>query len=269
MSGIPIDRRQIWVAILCAAAWTAGGCCPRGNPMAPEPLVLQQPAFGAQDSVFTDEQVLGAAFTNYSNPPGFYSEPPTTYAYPLYVSTFSVAPPGSPRDRWIELSTEDTMQARAWAVASVPWCTVDPGPPTVTRRYFEFATHEPGQGPRMPVRVHRASYLDRSAYDRFHPGSLYGVLMARPIDRAAARDVAEFLWFKEHRDPWTKVLTSFSRPSDGSVLHTIFFVQRIFGYGLFGPSEYARLVRNDFRVDTASGAITFRERHERDVSLPF
>ncbi|HEV8265770.1 MAG TPA: hypothetical protein VGQ06_12555 [Gemmatimonadales bacterium] len=245
--------------LFCAALLASSESCSK-NPVSP--VAPRIPVFGPVDSVFTDEQLHQAAYTPYTGPAGIYSEPPVPYAAPLYVSSYELSPGAG---TYIEFSTEDTAQARAWAVAAAWWCTVDPKPPTLNWRYIEFATYSPGEGPRMPVRTHRTSYLDRSGYDRFHPTSLYGVLQVRPIDNAEARGLAEYLWFKEHRYSNYKVLSSFSRPSQGSILHTIFYIHRAVGIGLFGPYEYVELFRNDFRVDTTSGAIMFHETHLRDV----
>jgi hypothetical protein len=111
------------------------------------------------------------------------------------------------------------------------------------------------------MRVHRASYLDRSGFDQLHPGVFCGELVVRPVDNAAVRGVAEYLWYLGHPYAWpdTKVLSSFSRASDGSILHTIYFLYRTSGIGLLGPYPVLGLLKNDFRVDTASGAIMFRE----------
>ena len=255
--------------VLCAATVFAAVGCGK-NPTSPGGN--QPPVFGVSDSVFTDAQVREAAYSLYVGPAGFYSEErPATYTAPLYVSTLSVAPCGSLHDQWIEFSTDDTAQARAWAVASIACesgaMVVAPGPLTVTRRYIEFVTYRPGEGPRHPVRVHRASYLDRSGFDRFHPGASVGRLVVRPIDDAEARGVAEYFWFLSHpyAYPDTKVLSSFTRASSGSVLHTIYFLHRTEAIGLLGPVPVVELLRDDFRIDIASGVITFRETDLRYV----
>jgi hypothetical protein len=261
---------KIQLVSLWAAAAFAGGCSK--NPVSPSGQ--QPPVFGASDSVFADSQLAAAVSTTYSGPAGFYLEQrPATYAPPLYVSTITVAPSGSFPDRWVELSTEDAAQARTWVVASLVHAgsdhVVDPGPPTVTSRYMEFETYRPGDTSRQPMRAHRASYLDRSGFDLYHPGSQIGVLVVRPVDNDAVRGVAEYLWSLDHRYSWpgpdTKVLTSFSRASEGSILHSIFFVELRTGFGLFGPTTWVELNRDDYRVDSASGAITFLATHVRDL----
>ncbi len=256
-------------AILCiAAGLVAGGC----SKIPVSAVGNKPPVFGASDSVFTDQQLRAAAYSLYAGPAGFYSEQhPATYAAPLYMSTLSVAPCDSRPGQWVELSTDDSTQARAWADASVACASdsfiVDAGPPTVNQRYIEFVTYRPGEGPRHPLRVHRASYLDRSGFDRFHPGRFIGVLVLRPVDNAAARGVAEYLWYVDHPYAWpdTRVLTSFSRASAGSVLHTVYFVRRTIGIGLFGSYPIVALLRDDFRVDIANGTITFGETYLREI----
>jgi len=266
----PLTRvGRITRSILCAAIALAVGACSK-NPVSS--AGNRPPAFGTADSVFTDGQVRAAAYSMYAGPQGFYSEQhPETYTAPIIVSTITTAACGARPDRWVELSTEDIAQARTWAAASVA-CNgdsdiVDTGPATVTDRYIEFVAYHPGEGPRHPVRVHRESYLDRSGFDRFHPDSLVGVLELRPVDDVAVTGVAEYLWYLDHPYAWpdTKPLTSFSRASNGSILHTIYFVHRTVGIGLLGPVPLIELYRDDFRVDTASGAIVFTETFLRDA----
>ncbi|HKQ58141.1 MAG TPA: hypothetical protein VJY35_09755 [Candidatus Eisenbacteria bacterium] len=213
--------------------------------------------------MFTDAQLLNAAYSStFSGPADFYAEPPDT-PNRLYVNTTTVVGPGQ-SNTWIELSTEDTAQARAWAVASmIPHSVVDPDPPNVTSRYIEFIARDGAY--RTSVRAHRAGYLDRSDYDRFHPGATYGRLMVRPVDDHAVQGVAEYLWFLWHDGYRPKPLTSFSRPSQGSILHTIFYIHVLPAFE-FSFHDTVVLLRQDYRIDTTTGAITFRETRIRYVT---
>jgi hypothetical protein len=235
--------------LITAAVLAAGGCSK--NPVSPAGSNL--PVFGPSDSVFTDGQLRAAAYTVYAGPAGFYSERrPNNYEWPHYL----------------ELSTEDTTQARAWVVASAAtnsdYPNVDSASPTMTQRYFEFVTYKGGSAARQPVRIDRASYLDRTGF----AGSFRGKLVVRPIDNAAVRGVAEYLWYVDHPDDLSdiKPLSSFSRMSDGSIRHSIYFVHRTEGLGLFGPYPVVELIRDDYWIDTSTGAILWYESNVRDIS---
>ena len=252
-------RSKIQAALGLAAILMAGACSPTTAPVRLD--ALEPPVFGPSDSVFTDRELLAAAYTTFAGPPGFYADPSSPDAPPFYVSSLSV---GSSVTQSVELSTEDAAQARQWAVLSFPRSTVDPGPPTVTFRYFEFAAYESDDGLRRPVRVHRASYLDRSGFDRFRVGEVnmvIGALKARPVEDTAVRGVAEYLWALSNRNSRIKVLTSFSRASQGSFVHTIFFVHRVpaVNPAHSGPAEAVILKRCDYRVDSETGEIQFRQ----------
>ena len=247
-------------SLACATALLAATGCVK-NPV--EPMGNKPPVFGATDSVFTDQQLRAAANSLYPGPVGFYAESrPANYTAPQYLTTVNVAACGTRPDQWIELSTDDTAEALAWvetsAVCDGSYPEVVSGSLAITQRYIEYLTFRSSEGARHPVRVHRASYIDRSGYDRFHPGASIGTLVVRPVDGAAARGVAEYLWYIDHPYAWPnrKVLTSFSHASGGSVLHTIYSVYSTTGMGLLGPYPVIELLRDDYRIDTSTGAIT-------------
>lgn len=253
------SRRLLILMLLVAT--TAPSCSTHRSAWTQRP-----PVFGSSDSAFNDRQVIDAVFSTYSGPVGFYAEAPVPFAAPLYVTNVGVAGQGPRPDSCMELATSDTVQARAWAEASVGWwCTVAHNPPLATDRYFEFATYIPNDGPRMPVRVHRASYIDRSRYDLFDPGPDLGTLEVRPVDALACRGVAEYLWFKDHgRNSALKVLTSFTASATTGQRHTIFWTEFIPRVLDLTPDRIV-LRRSEFWIDGASGIVDFHESVIREV----
>src|SRR5262245_5847536 len=67
-----------WLLFYAALSASSGSCSK--NPGSP--VASRTPVFGPSDSVFTDEQLLQAAYTPYAGPAGFYSEPPVPWAGP-------------------------------------------------------------------------------------------------------------------------------------------------------------------------------------------
>lgn len=231
------------------------------------PWRLSPPVFGLADSVFTDQQLIAAVYSSYEGPPGFYAEPATTIA-PYYVNTASIAPPCCREPVWRELATDDPAQARAWADSSVAYSNhVAPLDTTafVTEKYIEFRPGpvvSPNQG--VAMRAHRLAYLDRWARDRLHPDSLEGRLNARPIDAAAARKVAEYLWYVDHRQiHGEKALSSFGRDEGNVLVHVVFQTRLVMGD--YDMRDVISLIRSEYRVSRTTGDIVRRELLVRTV----
>lgn len=217
------------------------------------------PTFGTRDSVFSDSQLIAAAYTSYYVPPGFYHEDPPV---PYYVNTVSVKPVCCRPNEWRELATEDTTLARAWVDSTVADAHLDIGPARVTARYIEFRSTLGAA-----YRVHRSSYLDPVAFvpTFWSSDSLIGTFGVRPVDPAGIRTLAEYLWFKWNRELYgQKVLSSIEGSSSGdAVVHTLYECVLILGD--FGMHDQIRLYRSEFRVSTTSGEIILRRILQRTV----
>lgn len=253
-------KRRLLVVLLLGLS--SASCGVGSDPFSPDRVrTYPAPVFGANDSVFTDDQLLLAEYSTYLYPPGFYQEPPVRIA-PYYVNTVSIAPPASRPFEWRELATDDPAQARAWADSSVAYANhVAPLDTTayVTRKYIEFlpgTVVAPDIG--VPMRAHRLAYLDRRARNRLAADSLEGRLNARPIDTAASREVAEYLWYLDHRQiHGAKVLSSYGREGEGVFVQVIHHLSLVVGdYGLRDRIE---LFRTEYRVDALTGDIVRRD----------
>jgi hypothetical protein len=229
------------------------------------PRLYEPPVFEAEDSVFTDDELRAAFFSSYEGPPGFYAEAHDGSA-PYYVNTWSIHSPydRSYRPRF-ELSTEDSVQARQWADSTVAYsigvAPLDSSPPAVTDRYFEFHTISGPPSTTLRLRIHRATYFDRSTEGPRGPDWGVGALQVRPIDASAARGLAEYLTFLEFYSTRAKPLSSFAR-KEGAVVHVIFWV----GSGDFGVGpETIRLWRDEYRVYSDSGDTVRRREMVRSI----
>jgi hypothetical protein len=256
-----------WLAL--ASCLLVTSCSVTHDPLRPGAVrSYPPPVFGAADSVFSDDQLLAAIYSPYTYPPGFYQEPPTRVA-PYYVNTVSIAPLCCRTEEWRELSTDDPAQARAWADSSVAYSsnveTLDTTA-IVTEKYIEFRpgpVTSPNLG--VPMRAHRLAYIDRWMRDRFHPDSLEGRLNARPLDAAATRGVAEYLWYLEQRQIYgSKVLSSFGRDDPGSFVQVLFHTQ--LNMGDWNMCDQINLFRSEYRVNKRTGDIVRRDVLVRSVS---
>ena len=220
----------------------------------PGPLLVT--TSGEPDSVFSDDRLFAAAYSDYTLPSDFYVGPDG----PVYnVSTGSIvdarnrqAPP------WTELSTEDPRVARAWALSTVAHSNaggaIPETPPTVTERYFEFAV-VPGSGlTRSWLRVHRSSYLTDLLTRTPGPDKRYAVFHAQTINAANVRPLGEYLWTHNSAisNPGSKPLSSFAIDTPTDVAHSIYVVRVRKD---FSPREGIVLIRLDLRVDKASGEV--------------
>jgi hypothetical protein len=259
--------KRTWLAPVVLAIIAAG--CDR-IPVSPLAL-FPTPSFEPRDSTFTDDQVRAAVYTTYRWPAGFYQEPEYRVA-PYYVNALSTKPLCCrPAADWRELATDDTAQARAWADSTVAYGShiipLASDPPIVTDRYIEFRPITGTRQPGVAMRAHRMSYLDpvyfRSAF--FFSDSLVGTFNARPVDTTGVRGLAEYLWFKWHRDMGGfKVLSSFGSDEGGAVLHVVYDVETT--YGDWNMQDDLRLNRLEFRVSKTTGEIRFRRILQRHVS---
>jgi hypothetical protein len=247
---IPGSRVALVAMVLLAALGPGCGSSPT-RPL----LDWTVPRFAADQASFTDDDVRAAYYSRYRSPGSFYREDGYGVTAPYYVNTISVHDVCCRPSVWIELSTEDVGQARAWAESTVAHSSnaiPSPlGPVRVEERFFEFPR---GSDRAVPMRVHRLSYLDRSMFDRLAPDSLIGVLQSRPIDAGAARDVAEYLWFLDHRSRRNPVLSSFGFEEGMTLVHVVYDVEVTSG----PRCDQLRLRRLEYRVAVPTGEIVLR-----------
>lgn len=249
--------RRKWIAAIVACVLLQS--CGDG-PLPIAVMLLTPPVFGPTDSVFADQQLLAAVYSDYGYPPGFYQES-RSGPFPYHVNTLSIAPPCCQPPDWRELATDDPQQARAWAESTVAHSTIR-APldtvPIVTERYIEFmpaANSSARDG--VPMRAHRLAYLDRWMFDQMHPDSVRGRLNARPIDEPAIRAVAEYVWYLDWGRTSDKVLSSFTLPAPRGDTHVLYVTRKI--RGDWGVDDQVQLRRSAYRVSLTTGDIVVSE----------
>lgn len=156
------------------------------------------PAAGFAPLAAADEAIAAMLYAGAPRTPaGFAADPaPAGYSqvttYHIKTAHLALAAPTNH-----EVCTDDWSVALAWSedVAAQATPYQDLVATDATPRYFEF-----GRAPRgLPAqyvrqRVWRCAYLDRAGVDLAAEEGFAGVLGTRPLDAAALRDVAEYLW---------------------------------------------------------------------------
>jgi hypothetical protein len=145
-----------------------------------------------------DADVAAALYAGTPRTPvGFATDPPPS-AY-AQVTTYHIkssqlaAPPATT----YELCADDWSAALAWseelAAQANPY--LDLVASDATARYFEFDRVPRGVADQyVRQRVFRCAYLDRGGVNLAAASGPAGVLNAQPLNAAAMRDVAEYLW---------------------------------------------------------------------------
>ncbi len=208
-------RLRAWLAV--AATTIAIGAC----------TVPPEGEGGAAAAVSSDDAVLAAQL--YAGTPrtplGFLSDPaPQSFSQ---VATYHL------KTRQLdvnaatqhELCTDDWNAALAWSetVAQQAPTYLDLVGNTSTERYYEFDRVPHGDPQRYErLRVFRCGYLDRAGVDLDTAGDFAGTLNVQPLDAAALRGLAEYLWeFSEYDNVNHAVVLSAARPVTTGMAHTL------------------------------------------------
>jgi hypothetical protein len=158
-------------------------------------------------------------------PAGFLADPvPASFAL---VTTYHIKSrqlaPAAPTQ--YELCTDDWTEALAWSetIALAAPTYLDLVGNDASERYFEL-DRVPRDDPQHyeRIRAYRCSYLDRSGVDLEGASDVAGTFNHRPLDAAALRDLAEYLWqFSEYNNAGHAVLSSAGQAVPGGLAHTL------------------------------------------------
>ncbi len=234
-------------------------------------------------TVFSDEEIVAALYSDYELPKGFYSDARDldNYTGVGYLTRAS--------NRWKQICTDSLPLARQWFqeennASSARSRLIGE---TETEKYFEFEieTVSPPHFLQL-VRVHKCSYLDRSMHvlglhpwrNRDFSGWCQGVLNFRPINRNTVREVAEYLW--HNSPPAYKAMASFTRDLDTAVCHTIYMLSPAFqdeGENVWADESipvppprrpaHVTLLRLEYLVNKRTGVILLDGKAIRTISV--
>ncbi len=196
-------RATIWSARAAwlLAAMALSGCggssgtaptstpTPNSAPQAPSPPDLSAPERDAAQKVYSGTPRTPADFLSDPPPPGVIGAVST-----LHLKSSDITPTTAVN---FELCSDDTAEALAWSelrTARLP-IYADLVEQNVSPRLIEFVrVPRNDSNARLRQRVFRCSYLDRSSSDLAADNGFAGTANTRPLDAAALKDLAEYLW---------------------------------------------------------------------------
>jgi hypothetical protein len=211
-----------------------------------------------------DDQILQLVYSSYKYPQGFYQEDVTNCSI-YYENSVSVLPIQQRGTQWIELCTDDHNQARAWSDSSnangSAWRVIVSE--RETEKYFEFKRSDSSAWSLLS-RVHKCSYLDRSMFDRFNPGSILGIFKKRPILSSDVKILIEYLWFVDNYESCgAKVLTSMAEDIESA--YQILITETRVSYGDFGLHDNITVYESIYSVSKLDGTITLSKKVQRVI----
>jgi hypothetical protein len=205
----------------------------------------------------TDENILRAVYSNYKFPQGFYKEDLKSGS-PYYENTVSIRSLNDRSPQWFELSTNDRDQAFAWSESSSVYSAYyrKVESEREDEKYFEFRrVWQEHPSDILLSRVHKASYLDRSMYDRFNPGDTLAIFRKSDVDTSSVKELIEYLWFIGYNDMGgAKALCSRVVDLDSSVQYILYYT--MVSYGDWGLCDKISVIRSVYSVIKQTGIIT-------------
>jgi hypothetical protein len=190
---MPLPNGSCLVIALLVSLGVAA--CAGGSSASPKPAAL---AVTRGPVTQTDLQIAELLYTDAKRTPdGFYNEParPDLAAATTFHLKNSDFDSAATRD--FELCSDDFAQALGWseAVARAGASYANLVETTATHQYFEIVRATPTAPIAMiRARVFKCAYVDRNNVDLNAANGSAGVLNERPLDAAALRQLAEYLW---------------------------------------------------------------------------
>jgi hypothetical protein len=215
----------------------------------------------------TNENVLRAVYSSYKYSEGFYHED-FQGSNPYYENTISIHASNERPSYWFELSTNDRSQAFAWSESSSVYSSYyrKLESERQTEKYFEFRrVWQEHPSDVILSRVHKATYLDRSMYDRFNPGDTIAVFQKSPIDTAGFKELVEYLWSADNFNiGGAKALCSYVLDHGTAVEYLLFHT--MVSFGDWGLSDQISVMRSTYLVSKQTGVVTCRKQIIRFIT---
>ncbi len=237
------------------------GCAPRiAPPPGPDEYEEDIQHIQSQSGLktnFSKEEVVGFLKSDSSYPDDFYQENLTLKTL-IYETTYSIIAPEERDGKLRELCTDDAGQAREWSEAAS--AHGQEGRQLIgereTVRFFEFARvkadrAEQPAARRFVSRIHKCSYVDRSAYEIRDSETVRGRITGKILTGDEFRELIEYLWFIDnHNRQGSKVLSSFI-DEDGTT--PVMYETRV-SYSFKG-CDTVKLYRSEYRIEEETGII--------------
>lgn len=224
--------------------------------------VYKLPIFDSNQSEFTDNELLSAAYTDFKYPVDFYVEDLGDSSL-YYVNTVSID--SLNKKKWIELSTNNTSEAYYWCEKSSPaGSTFKPG--VQSEKFIEyFRTYNPSDNLLHKLRAHKKTYFSRDNIDLMRNVDSIGVFEKDNYTLADAKELIDYLWFvKNYYNNSSKILSSFGVINQGKM--EIHHYEIITVYGDFNLSDKITLLEKIYGFDNESGLILLSKTTIRTIN---
>ncbi len=230
----------------------------------PGPTLDPEPSFAPEQSSFTDDELLSAAYSaTYKYPAGFYSENTSNKSI-YHVNTVSIGRDGG----WFDLSADTRDEAYGWATLTNERGSVvrNYTGERATNIFFEFSYADPSLPDRAFLsRVFKLGYADRSMYDRLAKGPTIAKLNARPMTVATVKECVEYIWFYDNYNlGGAAVLSSFGSEDSAAVTITMYEISVV--YGDWGLSDSITLHKSVYTAAKATGTINLARTGVRTIA---
>lgn len=229
-------------------------------------IIILNSGCTTQEPVPDDDEILEKAYSSYKIPEGFYQENLEGGSI-YYNNTLSILPLEERTSSSIQLSTDDRDQAREWSEATSQNSSyyrklVEE---SETEKYFQFKrVYERNPSDIILSRVHKKSYLDRSMYDFFNPGTVLGKYNKKPYQINEVKELVEYLWFVENYNiNGRKVLESSISEDWSAFNHTLKEIKII--YGDWDMRDEIIVLETTYYVYKSDGKISINEKEIRKI----
>lgn len=206
---------------------------------------------------YDDEDILDSVYSDYKFPKNFYSEN-LNGGNIYYLNTLSIKSLSEREHISIELCTNDRDIAFNWSELSCTYSSYyrDYVSEKETEKYFEFKrVYNQNPSDIILFRAHKCSYLDRSMYDYFDPGTVIGKYNQRPFQKEKITELIEYLVFvRNYNNGSYKVLKSYTLEENNRYVHLI--DELIIRYGDWGVSDRIELWGTKYTISKINGNIT-------------
>ena len=213
------------------------------------------PVFQSNQSEFSDDEMLDAAYSTYKIPEDFYYEDiGDTSLY--YINTVSID--SLDKEKWIELSTNSLETALHWCEKSSPdGSAFTPG--IDSEKFIEFVrTYDPTGNQLIKFRAHKESYFTRGNYDFFNQSDTIGVFNKQNFNGPDAKELIDYLWYTHgYNNGSSKILSSFFE--ENQVNTVVYHYELYIVYGDWGIHDQISLVKRIFVLERGTGIVKMSE----------
>jgi hypothetical protein len=220
----------------------------------PDEQKYKVPTFESDQTEFTDNELLNAAYSSFKIPQDFYYENlPDTSLY--YVNTVSID--SLEKEKWIELSTNSAEIALQWCERSSPESSVFM-PGIANEKFIEFIrTYDPSANHIIKFRTHKESYFTRGNYDFLYRSDTIGIFKKQNFNGPDVKELIDYLWYTHEYNGSLKVLSSYYEENQLNI--TVFHYELYIEYGDWDIDDHISLLKKTYILERETGIVRISE----------